>query len=676
MKKIDLHLHTIPTIWDADFKFDIVSLINYVENLKIDCIAITNHNRFDYDQFNIILSHLNIKVLPGIEITIGQGRGHIIIIADLENVIDFSDKCKKIEEEIVNIDGYIPLNLFKSIFTDLNQYLIIPHIDKYPIIDVETQKELSTYLHAAEVSSVKKFQYLYKDKDALTPVIFSDLRLSSNLESFSNRQTYFDIDEINVKTLQNVLKDKHKISLSKESGHKLFQVLENGLEISTGLNVIVGSRSSGKSYTLDQINESNEKVKYIKQFDLLEIDPIKKEDEFNTFVSNSQARITETFLNEFKNVVDEVVLLSIEDDNSKVERYIESLKKYASETEKSDAFSNCKLFTETLYQEKNTDQLHKIITATETILDSVEYRELIETKIKRSDMLSLHGILVDQIIRDKEEILKRTWVNSLITNIKTKLQSRTAAPRVEDVDFLNVLRNQTKIRVFERIALEIRKDRTFFEEDLINFKKIGNLTKMNSAQDLKDHSHSRLAFTSAFQKYDEPFQFLKELQKITGLENSTYYQYFTKAKFQVLNEYGFPVSGGERAEFNLLKEIQDALQYDILLIDEPESSFDNLFLKDHVNNLLKNISKEMPVVIVTHNNTVGVTVMPDYLLFTKRIISSDGVCFKIYRGYPTSEKLISMEGDEILNHITVIDCLEAGIDAYVERRQHYEIFKN
>ena len=230
------------------------------------------------------MSILRIKVLPGIEITIGQGRGHIIIIADLENVIEFSNKCKKIEEEIVNIDGYIPLSLFRSIFTDLNQYLIIPHIDKYPIIDVEIQKELSTYLHAAEVSSVKKFQYLYKDKDALTPVIFSDLRLSSSLESFSNRQTYFDIDEINVKTLQNVLKDKHKISLSKESGHKLFQVLENGLGISTGLNIIVGSRSSGKSYTLDQINKSNENVKYIKQFDLLEIDPLKKEEEFNKFV--------------------------------------------------------------------------------------------------------------------------------------------------------------------------------------------------------------------------------------------------------------------------------------------------------------------------------------------------------------------------------------------------------
>lgn len=676
MKKIDLHLHTIPTIWDADFEFDMNSLIRYVDYLQIDCIAITNHNRFDYEQFKLILNNLDITVLPGIEITIGQGKGHIIIIADVDDANEFSNKCKKIEEGIVTVEGFIPLSLLKSTFGDLGRYLLIPHIDKYPIIDADVKKELSLYLHAAEVSSVKKFQYLYKDNDSLTPVIFSDLRLSRDLDSFSNKQTYFDIDEINVKTLQNVLKDRQKISLSKESGHKLFQVLENGLEISSGLNVIVGGRSSGKSFTLDQIYKSNENVKYIKQFDLLEIDPSKKEEEFNKFISNSQARITESFLSEFKNIVDEIALISIEEDNAEVERYIESLKKYALETEKTDAFSNCKLFTETLYQEKSTDQLQKIITATETILDSIEYRELIETQIKRSELLSLHGILVEKIMKDKEEILKRTLVNSLITSIKSKLQSRSAAPRVEDVDLLYVLRNRAKVKAFEKITLEIRKDRTFFEEDLVNFKKIGKLTRMSSAQDLKDHSHSKLAFTSAYQKYNEPYQFLKELQKISGLENSTFYQYFSKAQFQVLNEYGFPVSGGERAEFNLLKEIQDALQHDILLIDEPESSFDNMFLKDHVNKLLKTISMEMPVVIVTHNNTVGVTVKPDYLLFTKRTISNEGVNFNIYRGYPTSEKLISMDGEEIFNHITVIDCLEAGIDAYVERRQHYEIFKN
>lgn len=36
------------------------------------------------------------------------------------------------------------------------------------------------------------------------------------------------------------------------------------------------------------------------------------------------------------------------------------------------------------------------------------------------------------------------------------------------------------------------------------------------------------------------------------------------------------ISGGESAEFNLLQTIEDARNYDMLLIDEPESSFDNI----------------------------------------------------------------------------------------------------
>lgn len=409
---------------------------------------------------------------------------------------------------------------------------------------------------------------------------------------------------------------------------------------------------------------------------MLEIDQSKKEEEFNKYVSNSQARITESFLTEFKNVVNDIALISIKDDHSRVEKYIESLKKFALETEKKDAFSNCKLFSETLYQNRNTVQLQKLISAIETILDSIEYRELIEKQIERIKLLSLHEVLVAQIIKDEEDILKRNWVNSCISGIKSKLESRTAVTRLEDVDLLNVQRNQVKVDMFKKIAFEIRKDRIIFEEDLNNFKKIGKLTRMTSAQDLKDLSRTRIAFSPAFQKYDDPYQFLKELQEIPALESSTFYQYFVKSQFQVLNQYGFNVSGGERAEFNLLNEIQDALQYDFLLIDEPESSFDNIFLKDHVNKLLKSISKEIPVVIVTHNNTVGVTVKPDFLLFTKREISSEGVKYKIYSGHPTNKKLISIEGEEIPNHITLINCFEAGVDAYVERRNHYEIFEN
>src|SRR5437762_5840826 len=56
----------------------------------------------------------------------------------------------------------------------------------------------------------------------------------------------------------------------------------------------------------------------------------------------------------------------------------------------------------------------------------------------------------------------------------------------------------------------------------------------------------------------------------------------------------------------------------MLLIDEPESSFDNLFLNSNVNRILKDISETMPVVVVTHNSTVGASVGADYVLYTSK----------------------------------------------------------
>ncbi|MGQ1786903.1 MULTISPECIES: hypothetical protein [unclassified Saccharicrinis] len=46
MKKIDLHIHTVSTISDSYFEFDILKLKEYVQKLSLDCIAITNHNVF------------------------------------------------------------------------------------------------------------------------------------------------------------------------------------------------------------------------------------------------------------------------------------------------------------------------------------------------------------------------------------------------------------------------------------------------------------------------------------------------------------------------------------------------------------------------------------------------------------------------------------------------------
>ena len=52
MKKLDLHIHTKKTISDVNsFEFSLNKLKQYVNEMKIDAIAITNHNIFDLTQY-------------------------------------------------------------------------------------------------------------------------------------------------------------------------------------------------------------------------------------------------------------------------------------------------------------------------------------------------------------------------------------------------------------------------------------------------------------------------------------------------------------------------------------------------------------------------------------------------------------------------------------------------
>ena len=115
MKKVDLHIHTVPTIKDANFTFDMDKMQLYVQTLKLDAIAITNHNLFDKNQFDEIKNKLNITVFPGIEVDLENG--HIIVIADADSLDKFDDQCNLLKEKIVDNKSVITYDEFISIFT-------------------------------------------------------------------------------------------------------------------------------------------------------------------------------------------------------------------------------------------------------------------------------------------------------------------------------------------------------------------------------------------------------------------------------------------------------------------------------------------------------------------------------------------------------------------------------
>jgi len=300
MKKIDLHTHTVSTVCDSAFDFDISKVKEYVEKLKIDALAITNHNVFDMNQYNLIKKSLTIPVFPGIEIDL-EG-GHLLLITDTDEfeVSNFDEKCKRVSDLIKTKDDSITLAQFKSIFTDLGKYVLIPHHDKSPEIKHATITALNPHITSGEAGSVSKFKRMFKEQNGLTPVLFSDMRFRADLKDFPTRHTFVDLKEISLAGIKSCLADKSKISLTKESGNDFFQATDDGLELSTGLNIILGERSSGKTVTLNKIASSSGNTKYIKQFSLLQND----EATFNRTNDSRLSIIYNNYLNELKSVIE------------------------------------------------------------------------------------------------------------------------------------------------------------------------------------------------------------------------------------------------------------------------------------------------------------------------------------------------------------------------------------
>ena len=80
---------------------------------------------------------------------------------------------------------------------------------------------------------------------------------------------------------------------------------------------------------------------------------------------------------------------------------------------------------------------------------------------------------------------------------------------------------------------------------------------------------------------------------------------FNYCNNRTLNESRPKVADGECSEFNFFQNIQDLTFSYILIIDESESSVDNIFLKNEINKSIKEMAEIIPVVISAHNKFHG-----------------------------------------------------------------------
>ena len=680
MKRCDLHIHTVKSVSDREFIYDKEVLVDYVAKTGLDVIAITNHNLFDYAQFHEIMSALaDTTVLPGIEVDLE--KGHVLVIANNDDgtLFDFNTKCGDVNNQIRTANDYIDFETFSRIFGDLSKYLIIPHYDKEPKLKNDVIARFGNHIMAGEVSSVKKFIYMQKEEtESLTPVLFSDFRIEKGVkaENYPVSHTFLDVDEVNVSSLKLCLMDKTKVALTAQKGSELFQVFPDGQMLSTGLNIMFGKRSTGKTFTLDAINNRYEgRTKYIKQFELLNTGK-NDSDQFESEMKIRQERFAENYFKEFGEVVEDMLeMTSAVEDDAKLQKYLDAVMLFAQQSDVNDVYSKSKLFNESELKEQSLDELEKLIKATKVLLDSQLYKEIITKHVSEDAQKALLKELIELYRSGYKENRVYQEVNNMIQLVKGSLQLKSAAPRIPDVDLYQYFLNKKKREVFAQIAIAVKRESTISNEKAGHFTINVSVRPFTGASDLKSIGLKQVSLAKAYEKYADPVAYLEEL-KTVNVDSDRIYKLFAAIDYKILNSSGLPVSGGERSEFNFLQKIKDAILCDMLIIDEPESSFDNIFLKNEVNKFIKEMAETMPVIISTHNNTIGGSIKPDYILYTEKKIETDGPHFNIYSGFPGSKTLSDVNGNTIENYEITLNSLEAGEQAYTERRGIYETLRN
>lgn len=669
MIKADFHIHTIPTIKDTHFSFDLQTLNQYVNEMKLDCIAITNHNCFDESQFNIIKDNIGAKVFPGMEVDIEDA--HLLLICDYQDIEELKNATEELKKYIIDAESYISFEQFVTIFPSYKNFILIPHYKKKPKMSETTIRKFDGLIKCGEVLNAKKFLSIKKREDMLVPVVFSDFRAFLK-NPFPNRYTYIDCENNELSNIKCAIEDRGKVSISIKNDENEIEYLPDGSTISTNLNVILGTRTSGKTYNIEKIKEvfDDESCLYVPQFSLI---GDAEDTRFSEIIEQECSNIADSFYSKFKPLVRKLLSIDIKAIESNIDEQLEELIDYAKNAN-IDSFAKTKIFSEVNFQIDDNEQPISIIKLLYTLYINEWKKDVIEKYI---NMDSLRKLIIELIKIQKIELRNtklKELTNEVVDKIKGDLTKESAANAPETMDLINMFKYKKIIEKTNKIFPLLKEEKEIETQKLSLFDISVRAVGYDNVKEIKDNIKSNISLKDAYDNYykkDNLYEYVWYLKE-KGIPVNDICKSFIKIIYDVKNQIGEYPSGGEKAEFNLLKEINNAYKYDALLIDEPEASFDNPFINNNIVDLLKSISEKTTVCITTHNSTLAMMLNPNKIIFTENIKGNH----KIYYGTMGDKVFTSIKGDEVISYEKILEVLEAGKNIYEEKGRKYESFKN
>ena len=681
VKKIDFHIHTVPSIKDSEFTYSSKWLIKYVNEANLDAIAITNHDLFDKDNYLQVKKDMlkarngePVVVFPGMELALE--KFHVNIVFPDSMVDELTDFSSWLQEKHVDQNSSITID---ELFTNLknwNQGIYIFELGKSKGID-EIPIELQEVTAVGGVRNQFQFQIIKNEEDSLTPVLFSDAHATkidsdpdrNDIDKLKSKSTYIQIDNCNFSEIKNCISDKSKVSLTRDNLQDVVEI--DGYNLSTGLNLVVGKRGTGKTHFLEQIKKQfdKEEIYEIAQFETAKADSYiekQRKEQGNKAFENWKEKYNRQFLS-IKGYLDSIDKSYDED----IELFLDSVKEYASDLDRKGKSQQFKLFREAPFELQTTDYIEEGLNSLLQLINNERIWTLLgDSNSKRGFFIETYNELRKILIEKNKAKYIRENVNLILRNSKDFLTNQTGIRNVHDIEISKVIKKKQIEKSISSFLCKVITTTELKREKIHGYQIIVNLTPFQNA------SQFRVDFTtqeSVQEDLIKPYLSKNYITFLKNLKNKKFYntnlaEYFMHKEVKLLDSDGTPASGGQAVGFALMMRLNEARQKNVILIDEPESSLDNAYIQTELNSALKELAKRRMVFVVTHNSTLGALLEPDYLVVTTKNEQNE---YTILTGEFSSNKISDSKLNSESSFEKFVEAMEAGIDTYHKKGEIY-----
>lgn len=682
MKAIDFHIHTVPEEEkDHLFTFSQEWLNEYAKRARLDAIAICNHNVFNTTQFREISQSTEIAVFPGMELSLLTG--HVLIVYDKSPaaIAELSHASEKIHQIQLGSSTGLNLDQFFQFFPSWKQSVLVFEITKSNSMSIPTELRAATCLGG--VSSPNRFQRELSIGNEI-PALFSDAHASydesdqtrSDIAHLAVKHTFIECDTVDFQDIRQALQSKTTVGVNREQVNDVYDIVvdDHPLTVSTGLNLVVGRRGSGKTFLIDSIaHDSNDNVYKLEQFDTAS----NREQFLHRQQQQKGEQAYKNFTKKYQkawNQINDTLMVQVDDKSYDISLYLEKLSQYANSYNSRGQAAQIKLFGDRPYDILQQRNLTTELTNLREIINSKEIWNHVNHAY-RSYFIKAYQELQIFLRKDKIQSEQRSRINALIVTVQSEVRRQSGIMEPPTINLTDVFKRRLVQRktdnFLEKLLFSTTDGLILSQQQFGEYRVVVRLVPFDDATEYRKAMHTGEGVkTKLLVPYKEHHfsEYLNHLMQYAFYKPNHLTDYIATINTSLETAKGNPASGGQQVAFALLMGLEEAKNSDIALIDEPEASLDNHFIKTTLIPKLRELATHTSTFVITHNSTLGTLLRPNYLIVAK---TSDEKKFDYLSGDFKSAKIRNVDGSQFESIDDFVDAMESGLDTYREKGEIY-----